>query len=243
MKRSIEKKEKHPELLSAIGKTCDIYLRTYGAVDFEAPRSQPRLQRRKKVARKDRSFIALGDLQSLKGPVGPAGPPGPQGAKGPPGPPGPPGAPGPPGLNVWLKERMGINKTSQIVHKTSSFGKDHESKPEIVKGMRNALVKINSSVLFLCEAKGNPEPDITWNINGKLWSEFPMAEVVRGKMLHIRRLKGADQGTVECIARNSAGEDRKTANLTVMGACFCNCFNSFYLLSLDPVYCVDFCAR
>ena len=223
-KRNADGKKSHLELLTAIGRTCEIYLKAHGAVDFEVPNSRSirgRFPKNDKDLLKDRQNflkpigpIAYRGLPGPPGSPGVAGPPGPKGEAGPPGPPGPPGAIGPPGLTSFRTERKnGSGETS----KDNKRLNPKRSKPTIVKGMKDTTVKLDSSAIFMCEARGSPEPVISWKVNGKVPREIPNAKVIRERVLQLQHVEKANSGIVECIAWNSEGKDSKAANLTVLG--------------------------
>ena len=208
----------HPELMNAIGKACDIYLKNFGAVDFDIQNNRPHVNKRPGSPRYLTAMRNSQDFRIPIGPIGypgPPGPPGPPGVIGPPGPSGPAGPPGPvgpPGLNGVRKGRGNVQLSNSSKGLNSIRGR-----PSIAHGMKDALVKINSTAVFVCEAYGNPKPVISWRVNGKAPSEISKAQVVKDKILQINNVEMADKGRVECIAWNSEGEDRRTANLTIMG--------------------------
>ena len=222
IKRNTHQESTDSALLTAVRATCKIYLQKYGALDFDIANGPKRLTKRNKFNNPE--------LDSARGPMGPVGypgqqgPPGPPGERGPPGrpgppgPPGSPGRPGPPGAS-WPKrdaEGMELTGTTRASfnrsRKTNSLGE----KPTILRGMKDVTVSMNSSAIFVCEATGSPEPTIHWKFQGEIVRNATRIEVIRKKMLLIRKVEAADRGKVECIARNKAGEDRRSANLTIM---------------------------
>ena len=57
-----------------------------------------------------------------------------------------------------------------------------------------------------CEAKGLPDPQVTWSRNGRL---------IKNETLVLRQVTKDDSGLYLCKANNVAGEDRMEVNLTV----------------------------
>lgn len=266
MKRDVTS---HPALVDAIGKTCDIYLKTFGAIDYEVLKTRPRLQRRhgsmaadetgpptiKMVAPARVPFGTIG-WPGLPGPPGPPGPRGPPGLPGPKGPPGPPGkSQGSQGLGSSRGNReKNVSGMQPGLEMNSDTNKEKikGSQPSIVKGMHDVYVKINSSAIFVCEASGDPNPEIIWKYNGESTKNLPNTEIIRKTMLRISNLKHTDTGIVECIARNENGEDRKIANLTIASRLILvmRCFRhfamhakSFILVADFPIFKDYFCMR
>ena len=59
-----------------------------------------------------------------------------------------------------------------------------------------------------CQAKGIPEPNVTWTKNGQ-------DLVFTNNTIVIRRVSLEDSGLYTCKARNLLGEDRRQVLLTV----------------------------
>ena len=57
-----------------------------------------------------------------------------------------------------------------------------------------------------CEAKGLPDPQVTWSRNGRL---------IKNKTLVLRQVTKDNSGVYLCKANNAAGEDRKEVNVIV----------------------------
>ncbi|XP_008585904.1 PREDICTED: hemicentin-2-like, partial [Galeopterus variegatus] len=71
-------------------------------------------------------------------------------------------------------------------------------------------------VRFLCEARGVPTPNITWQKDGALLP--PSAEVVYargGRQLQLGRAQGSDTGIYTCKASNAVGTTEKATRLEV----------------------------
>lgn len=201
IKRSAHEKEAHPELLRAIRKTCDIYLRKYGAPDFTVPRGTVRSRERHGSFRDERHLAKMEDTNYIRDPTGPIDYVG------------QPGRHGPPGVNGYQGGRSDVKEVEASIRRRYN---SVYSKPKIVKEMKGVSARLNSTATFVCETSGTPKPEISWKVNGQFSNEIPNAEVIQEKMLRLQRVKKSNEGAVECIARNSLGQDRQTVNLTVL---------------------------
>lgn len=66
-------------------------------------------------------------------------------------------------------------------------------------------------VTLPCVVQGEPSPDLTWFHNGR-----PVGG--RGTAaLRIQSVSLADQGTYQCVAKNTAGQDTLEIKLEVLG--------------------------
>ena len=127
------------------------------------------------------------------GSTGLRGPQGPTGQTGPKGDKGDQGATGPPGLTM---------KKAKITAKPAA-----------------AVALEGSTATFSCEASGNPPPDITWLLNNRRISAGQERYQLIGNIgLEITGVAESDNGQLTCIANNVLGEDRATANLSILGA-------------------------
>lgn len=77
-------------------------------------------------------------------------------------------------------------------------------------------IKSGASIVFYCEADGNPKPYITWVKEGR-----PVTQTNRiylaseNTELHIEHVKETDAGMYVCVAENSNGKTESGASLTV----------------------------
>ncbi|KAJ8413768.1 hypothetical protein AAFF_G00063660 [Aldrovandia affinis] len=83
-----------------------------------------------------------------------------------------------------------------------------DSEPEFVTPQVGSLVSLR------CEAKGNPEPEVTWYRNG-LQLAAGNGLRVEGPMLEIQGVQVADSGIYTCKVSNIAGQVDRTFRLTV----------------------------
>ncbi|XP_074640940.1 peroxidasin homolog [Tubulanus polymorphus] len=108
---------------------------------------------------------------------------------------------------------------------TNNFGSDVAAvelkiqvSPIIVEAPRDYTVIEAETASFTCRAHGYPYPTIKWVKGGVVLPVTSRHEVVNiedGSVLTIDYSRVPDQGIYECIARNSAGEQRATAELIV----------------------------
>ena len=89
-------------------------------------------------------------------------------------------------------------------------------KPLIAQGPSDVTGKEGDTVLFSCEAKGNPMPDQSWKINGKMvQSRNSRIKITGDGRLQISKMIKSDIGTVKCIAKNVFGEASAEARLNI----------------------------
>ena len=149
------------------------------------------------------------------GPIGSPGkhgPPGPQGTQGPKGNQGTQGIQGPPGP----KGDEGPQGPKGDPGKSISA-------PSIVAPPMSIVLNETGTASFQCEAKGNPEPKVTWlKQNSSLVADKRIAPSRGGLM--IKNVTSQDEGMYTCVARNILGEMSSEAMLSVQGEIvICNC--------------------
>ena len=147
-------------------------------------------------------------IRGRRGRSGPRGSPGKHGPPGPPGPPGTKGNQGPQGIQGPPGPRG--PKGSRGAHGKSI------SPPSIVAPPKSMVVNESGTASFQCEAKGNPEPKVTWLIqNSSLPADKRVLSSRAGLM--ITDVTSQDEGMYTCVARNILGEMTSSATLTVQG--------------------------
>lgn len=92
--------------------------------------------------------------------------------------------------------------------------------PEIIARPFNQFARVNNVATFYCEAKGDPQPAITWRKNGKrissTQSRYTITDLSGASMLRIEPLRsGRDEAPYECAAENNVGSDKAEALLAV----------------------------
>ena len=133
------------------------------------------------------------------GPAGPQGPSGLTGSKGLPGPPGPPGPRGLPGA-MGTKGEPGASISA----------------PSLVSAPVSLTVNETETAMFVCDAKGNPAPKVTWTKGN---SSLPVGrhQVESSGSLVLKNVVSADEGAYVCEAENILGSVKVTARLDVQG--------------------------
>ena len=83
--------------------------------------------------------------------------------------------------------------------------------PVIVTAPSDHEVLEGSNLTLLCNATGNPQPDITWAKEGY------SSVLSTSETLYLTNLRREDNGAVySCIANNSLGFDTLNASITVL---------------------------
>ncbi|XP_062843560.1 receptor-type tyrosine-protein phosphatase F [Trichomycterus rosablanca] len=102
-----------------------------------------------------------------------------------------------------------------------AFSSGADSSPEFIKSPEDQTGISGGVASFVCQAKGEPRPRITWMKKGKKVSSQRF-EVIdfddgSGSVLRIQPLRThRDEAVYECTAANSAGEINTSAKLTVL---------------------------
>ncbi|KAJ8275649.1 hypothetical protein COCON_G00074010, partial [Conger conger] len=84
----------------------------------------------------------------------------------------------------------------------------------VLRGLSDQSVTSGSSVRFVCAAKGNPAPNITWLFNGNPISSSNRHQV-SGSSLRIAAVTSQDQGVYQCLLDNGIGRAQSAGTLTV----------------------------
>ncbi|XP_018333733.1 interference hedgehog isoform X3 [Agrilus planipennis] len=86
--------------------------------------------------------------------------------------------------------------------------------PSIIDGPRNTDSKEGENMDLQCVAKGTPEPEITWILNGASVSNDSAVEAV-GNQIYFRPVGKRHAGILQCFAGNSVGITYSSANIKV----------------------------
>ncbi|XP_078350122.1 uncharacterized protein LOC144634945 [Oculina patagonica] len=146
------------------------------------------------------------------------GRPGPRGSPGKHGPPGPQGPQGPKGN----QGTQGIQGTPGPKGDQGPQGPKGDpgksiSAPSIVAPPLSMVANETGTASFQCEAKGNPEPKVTWlKQNSSLVDNKRVVSSRSGLM--ITDVTSQDEGEYTCVARNILGEMTSSASLSVQVA-------------------------
>ena len=101
--------------------------------------------------------------------------------------------------------------------------------PSIENSTENEIRDQTENVTFLCQAVGEPVPDISWYFNGDMInlsnnskyniSLMALNESVIESTLDIINVESSDVGLYTCEAENIIGKDQSSGVLTVNGKC------------------------
>lgn len=83
-------------------------------------------------------------------------------------------------------------------------------KPRIQPAPSLLKALVGQTVTLPCVVQGEPSPEVTWFHNG-----LPLG--VNTTPLRIQQVSLADQGTYQCVARNSAGQETLEIKLEILG--------------------------
>ncbi|XP_067846589.1 hemicentin-1 isoform X2 [Heptranchias perlo] len=87
--------------------------------------------------------------------------------------------------------------------------------PGITPHPKNYIVALDKSVTMVCEAKGYPVPQVTWNKDGQQVTESIRQRILSTGALQIAFAQPRDTGRYTCTAANLAGSSSSVMVLTV----------------------------
>lgn len=85
------------------------------------------------------------------------------------------------------------------------------AKPRIQTAPSLLKALIGQTVTLPCVVQGEPTPEVSWFHNG-----LPVG-VKNTSPLRIQQVSLSDQGTYQCVARNSAGQETLEIKLEILG--------------------------
>ncbi|XP_063049316.1 receptor-type tyrosine-protein phosphatase S-like [Engraulis encrasicolus] len=95
--------------------------------------------------------------------------------------------------------------------------------PRFIQIPKDQIAVSGGTVLFVCQATGEPRPQVEWRKKGKtIVSQLNRYEVRKfdggaGAVLRIQPMRApGDEATYECVARNTQGEASVTSKLTIL---------------------------
>ena len=92
------------------------------------------------------------------------------------------------------------------------------AKTKITVKPADIVVLEGSIATFSCEADGYPHPIVTWLLNNKsIHASGKNYRMIGNVGLEIEGVTQKDHGSVTCISNNVIGEDRATAELSILG--------------------------
>ncbi|XP_007495324.2 vascular endothelial growth factor receptor 1 [Monodelphis domestica] len=105
----------------------------------------------------------------------------------------------------------------EILQKKEVTIRDQEA-PYLLRNLSDQIVAISNSTTLDCQAKGVPEPQITWFKNNHEIQQEPGIILGPGSStLFIERVTEEDEGFYRCKATNQKGSVQSSAYLTVQG--------------------------
>ncbi|XP_074159675.1 vascular endothelial growth factor receptor 1 [Sminthopsis crassicaudata] len=105
----------------------------------------------------------------------------------------------------------------EILQKKEVTIRDQEA-PYLLRNLSDQIVAISNSTTLDCQAKGVPEPQITWFKNNHEIQQEPGIILGPGSStLFIERVTEEDEGFYRCRATNQKGSVQSSAYLTVQG--------------------------
>nr|XP_020442529.1 immunoglobulin superfamily DCC subclass member 3-like [Monopterus albus] len=94
-----------------------------------------------------------------------------------------------------------------------------QAPPEFVQWPQSVSKPAGGSAVFICVAKGVPEPHLIWLKNGKvLMPGHNIRLTNHNSTLALTRISSEDEAIYQCIAENSAGTNQASARLAVAQA-------------------------
>ncbi|XP_067893515.1 hemicentin-1 isoform X1 [Heterodontus francisci] len=87
--------------------------------------------------------------------------------------------------------------------------------PVIMTHPKNYIVALDKSVTMVCETKGYPIPEVTWNKDGQQVTESIRLRILSTGALQIAFVQPRDTGRYTCTAANLAGSSSSVMILTV----------------------------
>ncbi|CAI2353571.1 unnamed protein product [Caenorhabditis sp. 36 PRJEB53466] len=91
--------------------------------------------------------------------------------------------------------------------------------PNIYEGPQSVSSTLGGQVVFVCKARGTPQPDYTWSFDGSTIGHIKGRFMVSddGTELRISNIEKKDEGYYSCMAGNAVGAMSADAKLTVIG--------------------------
>ncbi|XP_063704517.1 uncharacterized protein LOC134833940 [Culicoides brevitarsis] len=117
-------------------------------------------------------------------------------------------------VNASIDKHEGIYNCSTPSGDYQLFNVTVTSPPALLEPLDSFTTSVAAQITFVCNATGNPPPNVTWYRNGKRL-ENNYVTSIDGKSLKINCVEPEDQGIYECFARNPYGEVKSSTHLTV----------------------------
>lgn len=100
-------------------------------------------------------------------------------------------------------------------------------RPQLIAGPQDAVVLAGQSVVFACEAGGDPVPDVLWRRTAG-GGNMPLGRVhvLEDRSLRLEAVTAEDEGEYSCEVDNAVGSITASATLTV----HCKCSMYVYIV-------------
>ncbi|XP_067316337.1 neural cell adhesion molecule L1-like protein isoform X5 [Pseudorasbora parva] len=107
------------------------------------------------------------------------------------------------------------NPHGEVVH---YFHVTVEEPPEFEIEPQSQLETIGADVVIKCVVKGNPQPRVTWRVNGRLLNEVPTSnrKILKDGTISIHNANPENSAVYQCEAANRHGTILANANIMIM---------------------------
>ncbi|CAF99689.1 unnamed protein product, partial [Tetraodon nigroviridis] len=111
------------------------------------------------------------------------------------------------------------NKPGTRVRRTAQGRLVVQAPAEFVQPPQSISRPVGTTAIFTCQARGEPEPQLTWLKNGQVLEPGGHVKLRNNNStLTIYGISQDDEAIYQCIAENSAGSTQASARLTVLWA-------------------------
>uniref|UniRef100_A0A669F7J2 Immunoglobulin superfamily DCC subclass member 3 n=2 Tax=Oreochromis niloticus TaxID=8128 RepID=A0A669F7J2_ORENI len=111
------------------------------------------------------------------------------------------------------------NKPGTRVRRTAQGRLVVQAPAEFVQPPQSIARPVGTTAIFTCQARGEPEPQLTWLKNGQILEPGGHVKLRNNNStLTIYGISQDDEAIYQCIAENSAGSTQASARLTVLWA-------------------------
>ncbi|KAM6942822.1 immunoglobulin superfamily DCC subclass member 3 [Xenentodon cancila] len=109
------------------------------------------------------------------------------------------------------------NKPGTRVRRTAQGRLVVQAPAEFVQPPQSIARPVGTNAIFTCQARGEPEPQLTWLKNGQVLEAGGNVKLRNNNStLTINSISRDDEAIYQCIAENSAGSTQASARLTVL---------------------------
>ncbi|XP_061598283.1 immunoglobulin superfamily DCC subclass member 3 [Cololabis saira] len=109
------------------------------------------------------------------------------------------------------------NKPGTRVRRTAQGRLVVQAPAEFVQPPQSIARPVGTNAIFTCQARGEPEPQLTWLKNGQVLETGGNVKLRNNNStLTVNSISRDDEAIYQCIAENSAGSTQASARLTVL---------------------------